>query len=100
MFEEMAMVLPLVVVAPAGEASRIVERTGSGVWVQAGDPPRLAAAVKQLMDDSDERARLSRASENAAPQFSRKRQADDMMLVLEKVAAGQGGRAAEALQPR
>lgn len=100
MFEAMAMGVPLVVVAPAGEASRIVERTRSGVWVQAGDPPRLANAVRQLMDDSGERDRSSRASVDAAPQFSRKRQADDMMLVLETVVAGQGGRVAEALQPR
>jgi len=100
MFEAMAMALPLVVVAPAGEASRIVDRTGCGVWVQAGDPPALAAAVSRLMDDSSERARLSHLSVGAAPQFSRKRQADDMMVVLETVAAGGGGRVAEALQPR
>src|SRR6185437_7866433 len=43
MFEAMAVGLPILLVAPAGEARCILEESGAGLWVPAGDPAALAA---------------------------------------------------------
>jgi glycosyltransferase involved in cell wall biosynthesis len=99
MFEAMAMGLPLLVVAPKGEASRIVEATRSGAWVEAGNPELLAAAVRRMLSDPDRLRAYASASLAAAPAYSRKRQADDMIKVLEAVRIGDGAKAAEALAP-
>jgi len=86
-FEAMAMGLPILLVAPSGEASRVIEETGAGVVVPAGEPAALANAIRRLKDDPGLRERLARASLSAAPNYSRRRQAEDMMRVLTSVAA-------------
>lgn len=83
MFEAMAMGLPLLVVAPVGEATQIVECEQAGVSVCAGRPEALAQAVVRLRDDPATRGRLADSSLAAAPRYSRKRQAEDMLRVLE-----------------
>ncbi len=93
-FEAMAMGRPLLVAAPAGEASRIVEREGAGIAVPAEDPKALADAVQRLMDDDALRRRLADASLAAAPRYSREFQARAMIAVLEAVVAGEGDEAA------
>jgi colanic acid biosynthesis glycosyl transferase WcaI len=47
-FEAMGMGLPILLVAPDGEARRIVEADGAGLWVPAGQPQALAEAVRRL----------------------------------------------------
>jgi glycosyltransferase involved in cell wall biosynthesis len=86
MFEAMAMGLPLMMVAPAGEATGIVERDGAGVVVPAGDPDALAAAIRRLAADPALRASLAQAAANAAPRYTRRRQAEQMMIALERAA--------------
>jgi glycosyltransferase involved in cell wall biosynthesis len=93
-FEAMAMGLPLLIAAPAGEASRIVENEGAGIAVPAENPQALADAVQRLMDDDALRRRLGEASHAAAPRYSREFQARAMIAVLEAVVAGEGGEAA------
>jgi glycosyltransferase involved in cell wall biosynthesis len=82
-FEAMAMGLPILFAAPAGEASALIERHGAGLCVPAGDPDALAQAVLALADDSEGRTRLARAGLAAAPQHSRETQAREMLAVFE-----------------
>ncbi len=92
-FEAMAMGLPLLLVAPRGEASRVVLDHGAGQWVPPDDPEALAQAVRDLKGDDDGRQALARRSLDAAPAHSRETQARRMMDVLEMVVAGVGARA-------
>jgi glycosyltransferase involved in cell wall biosynthesis len=85
MFEAMAMGLPLLMVAPAGEATRIVERERAGVTVPAGQPALLAEASLRLLDDEPARRVLAGNALAAAPRYSRQRQAEDMARVLVSV---------------
>lgn len=84
-FEAMAMGLPILLVAPSGEATRIVEEEAAGLTVAAGDPLLLAAAIRRLLDDPVLRNDVAKRSAAAAPRYSRRRQAEDMLAVLERV---------------
>lgn len=99
MFEAMAMGLPILLAAPAGEASAIVAADRAGVHVAAGDPDALAAAVIGLADDRPRRTALATQSLAAAPRHTRERQAREMLAVLEAVANGQGAVAGLAVSP-
>jgi glycosyltransferase involved in cell wall biosynthesis len=96
MFEAMAMGLPLLLVAPRGEASRIVEREQAGLVVPAADPAAFAEAVKTLARDEAGRRGLAQNALQAAGRYSRERQAVDMMKVLDAV-VNRGASAAAAL---
>ncbi len=90
-FEAMGMGLPLLLASPEGEASRILENDGAGVWVPAEDPQALAEAVLRLKEDASLRGELARKSLAAAPLHSREAQARQMMDVLEMVQSGRLG---------
>jgi glycosyltransferase involved in cell wall biosynthesis len=81
-FEAMGMGLPILLVAPDGEAREIVEEDGAGFWVPAGVPEALAAAVTRLRADGALRRRFAAASAAAAPRHSRRTQADEMLSVF------------------
>jgi glycosyltransferase involved in cell wall biosynthesis len=87
-FEAMAMGLPLLAAIPKGEASKIIERETAGVIVPPGDPPALVEAVRRLRDDRPAHQVYSKCSLAAAPRYSRERQAEKMLEVLEGVAYG------------
>ncbi|KAF0221943.1 MAG: hypothetical protein FD176_3089 [Rhodospirillaceae bacterium] len=89
-FEAMGMGLPLLLVAPEGEASRIVIDDRAGLWVPAAQPRKLAAAAQALAGDDTHRAALAAASLAAAPRHSREYQAKRYMDVLDLVVAGAG----------
>jgi glycosyltransferase involved in cell wall biosynthesis len=96
-FEAMAMGLPLLAVCPRGEATRIVSSCEAG-WVVPPEAPGALADVAVSLSGDPARVRHAAARSLAsAPRFSRQRQADDMLAVLEAVVEGNGGRAAEAL---
>ena len=99
MFEAMAMGLPIVLVAPEGEASGILTADGAGVHVAAEDPAALAREVRALADDTDRRRALARRALDAAPGHSRERQAEDMLRALGMAADGNGARAGEPPAP-
>jgi glycosyltransferase involved in cell wall biosynthesis len=86
-FEAMGMGLPVLLVSPSGEARDVVEEEGAGVWVPAGSPEALADAVRALRADEALRRRLAAASLAAAPRHSRKRQADEMLVVFARALA-------------
>lgn len=89
-FEAEGMGLPVLLAAPTGEASRIVETDGCGVHVPAEEPRALADAVLNLAASAERRAALAKASRTAAPRHSRETQANQMMRVLQAAATGKG----------
>lgn len=82
LFEAMAMGIPVVLAAPKGEASSIVEQEGVGVVVPPDNPDSLAAVVECLRNDPARREALRRACIAAAPRYSRRQQAEQMIEVL------------------
>ncbi|KIL97699.1 Glycosyl transferase group 1 [Paramagnetospirillum magnetotacticum MS-1] len=98
MFEAMGMGLPLLLVAPRGEASHIVEADRAGLFVPAADPDALAAAARRMADEVEERKTLAVASLAAASSHTRQRQAELFIQVLEKVVAGRGPTEAGAIE--
>ncbi len=84
-FEAMGMGRALLFAGPAGEASEIITGEGAGVVLPPEDPAMLAEALRALKADPARMAQLARNSHDAAPRFSRERQARDMMAVLEAV---------------
>lgn len=89
-FEAMAMGLPILLAAPEGEASRIIGVNGVGVWVPAARPQLLADAIRTMAANTDQLRNFARRSIAAAPSYSRRRQAQQMLRVLEQVVAGRG----------
>jgi glycosyltransferase involved in cell wall biosynthesis len=84
-FEAMGMGCPILLVAPDGEASQIVRCTGAGVVVPAECPAALASAVRTLCHDKVILQLLAMNSLRAAPQFSREKQARDMLSIIREV---------------
>lgn len=91
MFEAMAMGLPLLLAAPAGEASRILEQDSAGARVTSGNPAALAGEVKRWLDHPEIVGQYAHSSQRAAPRYTRQRQAEAMIEVLVAVSLGRGG---------
>ncbi|MFH0799361.1 MAG: glycosyltransferase family 4 protein [Pseudomonadota bacterium] len=83
-FEAMAMGLPIIYAGPAGEGSSIVERHGAGVWVPPDNPQALAGAVMSLSLDERRCAEFADNSFSSACNYSRERQAEGTLSVLQK----------------
>ncbi|MHC4884871.1 MAG: glycosyltransferase family 4 protein [Planctomycetota bacterium] len=96
-FEAMGMGLPILLASPEGEASEIVLHEKAGLHVIPEDPALLAEAVRCLYTQPEQRRTLAEASHNAAPRYSRERQAKDMMTVLTCAAERRGMETARAL---
>jgi len=96
-FEAMAMGLPILLAAPAGEASAIVAGENAGLVVAAEDADALAEAALKFATDSELRARLAAAALAAAPRHSREAQARKVLAVYEQAAGGEGNHAARAV---
>jgi len=92
-FEAMASGLAVLLAAPDGEASNIIDRHGCGVSVAAEDPDALADACRTLKDNAAELETLADNSLAAARHHSREAQADHMAEVLELAAARRGNEA-------
>lgn len=99
-FEAMAMELPTLLVAPQGVASDIVLSTRSGVWAPAEQPDRLAHVAARLAEKPRLLEMLGRNGAAASGRFSRHRQAEKMIKVLEDAAAGRGGTAGVDSDPQ
>jgi colanic acid biosynthesis glycosyl transferase WcaI len=95
-FEAMAMGLPILLVTPKGIASDIVLSTRSGLWVAAEQPEKLAEISAALVGRKRLLSLLSRNGAGASGSFSRQRQAEDMLQILEIASAGWGPRAGVA----
>lgn len=86
-FEAMAVGVPTLYCGPRGEGSAIVERHDCGLIIAPMDPGALASAALRLARDDALRARLAAAAVDAAPLYSRTRQAQDSLAVLERACA-------------
>jgi glycosyltransferase involved in cell wall biosynthesis len=79
------MGVPILLAAPEGESTVLLRATGAGVVVPPESPAELVDALRRLKLDRARLAELGRKSFRAAHDFSRERQAKDMMSVLERV---------------
>lgn len=95
-FEAMAMGVPILLVTPKGIASDIVLSTRSGLWVPAERPEKLGKISAALAGKGRLLALLSRNGAAASGSFSRRRQAEEMLQILEISSAGWGQRAGVA----
>lgn len=82
-FESMASGKPILLAAPEGEASRLVEAERAGVAIRSGDAPQLARAVRQLARSPELQSTLADNALRAAPKYSREHQARQMLEALE-----------------
>ena len=96
-FEAMAMNVPMIIAAPRGEASRIVNQEKVGLHVPAEHPERLADTVWQLYSDKILRSSLASNCKDSVKQFSREIQAQRFIEVLEIVVDGKGQNVANLL---
>lgn len=97
-FEAMAMGRPIVFCGPRGEASRIIEREGAGSCCGSTDPAELAGVIESFHGNRQELATCAAASLAAAPRYSRRRQAEDLLKVIEAAHEGRGSRVASVLE--
>jgi glycosyltransferase involved in cell wall biosynthesis len=81
-FEAIGMGLPILLVAPEGEATNFVRREEVGLCVPAEDPKELASAILFLNENRQFLKQLSRRSSESAPRYSRERQAREMLVTL------------------
>ena len=91
-FEAMAMGLPILLVTPKGVATDLVLSTRSGLWAPPEKPDELAGMVARLSGRKRLLALLGRKGSAASGRFSRERQAQEMLKILESAAAGDGRR--------
>ena len=87
-FEAMGMGLPIVISCPGGEATGIIESTGSGVVVPPENTEALADCVLALYNDRERLSHLAQASAGAAKIYDRKGQARLMLSSLKSAASG------------
>lgn len=85
-FEAMGMGVPILMSLPEGEATRIVRDTRAGICVPPEDPVAMAEAIATLAAAPGRVAELRRHGCEAAPAFTRGRQAALMAEVLAAVA--------------
>lgn len=83
-FEAMAMGLPILLAAPRGEASEVLAESSAGVWVAPERPQELLDAVQLLRSNPALYRRLACQSRAAALNYSRERQAREMLAILEE----------------
>lgn len=90
LFEAMGMGLPILLVSPRGEAAEVLEESGAGVWIPAGDPGALADAVEYWGKQADQRTVYAKQSAQAAQHYSRERQACECIRVLQSCVLATG----------
>ncbi len=87
-YEAMGAGRPLVLVAE-GEPAEIVRRAGAGLTVAPGDVAGLAAALRRLAENPDERRGMGRRGRRAAEsRFDRQRICDRFIDLLEERLGG------------
>ena len=97
-FEAMGMGLPLLIAAPDGEATEIVNRSGAGLVVPPEDANALIHATERFLDDPDFKDSAGKRSLAAAPSHSRAFQAKIMMTALRAAVSELGDTAAEQVE--
>lgn len=83
LFEAMGMGLPILLVAPEGEASQLVCEEGTGIWIKPNDP-KLFYETLQLLQQDSLRKKMREQSISYAPMHTREKQAHEMSEVFKK----------------
>jgi glycosyltransferase involved in cell wall biosynthesis len=99
MFEAMGMGLPILLVAPKGDASEIVEKEQVGVWVPSDNPAALSAAISSLKSDPERLSEFRKHSTYAAPRYTRKLQAELVLNAFIDALALASARSASISEP-
>lgn len=81
-FECMGMGIPTIISVPQGEATSIIENTGSGLIVEPESVDDICHAIIKLYSDEALYRKLSEASLIAAPEFNRENMAHSMLNTL------------------
>jgi glycosyltransferase involved in cell wall biosynthesis len=97
LFEAMSMGVPILLVAPEGEASKLVEAEGVGIHVPPGDSEALAQVIALLAKSDDSLQELADCCGRTAPRHSREEQARLYLDVL-SCACSASSTATEAFQ--
>ena len=84
-FESMGMGIPIIITAPVGEATEIIERAGAGVIVRPENPEELTNVVFDLYENKQTLRSYSIASAKASQEFSREFSAVKMEGILNKI---------------
>ncbi len=86
MFDFMACERP-VIVSVDGEARRIVEQSGAGIFVEPENTEQMIAAIQQLKDSPEKRRRMGQAGRTLVQsRFSRRQQALKLEAILQEIA--------------
>ena len=80
-----------VIVAAAGEPTRLAAESGAALAVPPGDPAALAEAVRRLRDDTALRERLATAGHAFGAANVRERQVERLGELLQGLVASDGG---------
>ena len=96
----LAQARPIVAALPQGDAREIVERSGGGVCVEAGDAPALAQAIRRLAADSASRRAMGDAGRRYADaHLSRAAAMGLYAALLERLRAQRAGMSTGAANP-
>lgn len=85
MFEAMGMGLPIILAAPAGEASALLEKENIGIWVNAESPMALKQAIVNLESNPAIYKHYADRSFAAAPLYSRELQSQKMLNLMNEI---------------
>ncbi len=88
LYEATAMGLPICYSGPTGEASELLESSGTGIVVPAENPLTLAAALRRLWQDSELLTTLRAAAVATRQNYSREQQAHRTVLLLDETSQG------------
>lgn len=86
LLEAMAAGLPIVT-TPVGAAPDLLSESESALFAPPADASALAGAVRRLLDDPAQRARLGKAARTVAETYAWPRLRDDYALSIESVGA-------------
>jgi glycosyltransferase involved in cell wall biosynthesis len=99
MFEAMGMGLPILLVAPKGDASEIVEKEQVGIWIPSDNPAALSAAISSLKSDPERLSEFRKHSTAATPRYTRKLQAELVVNAFTDALAVASARSASISEP-
>lgn len=90
-FESMAMGIPIIISAPQGEATSIVDSEGIGLVVAPENPVELAAAIRTIKLDGNI-AKFQKNSIRARHKYDRSFLANQMLQIVERVVSSKGSK--------
>lgn len=84
-FESMGSGLPMIVVAPDGEATRLVSEVGAGLTCQPANAEALTDAILRLYNDLDLRETMQKNSLQASGNYDRDYLAKKLLSLFEEI---------------